>query len=150
MIIELLEEKFNIIEKSQSIDGIEILEVDKTDLPLILSFLKNTPESDFDMLIAIAAGDFEENFGLDYLLYSSKAGSKIIVRTKISKNNAQTQTVSNIFSSANWEEREIFDLFGITFISHKNLERLFMPKGWIGHPLRKDYKQDDERLVWNR
>ena len=63
--------------------------------------------------------------------------------------NYTAPTVTDIYKSANFDECEIFDLFGIEFIGNKNLKRLLMPENWVGHPLLKSYVQNDERLVWN-
>ena len=65
----------------------------------------------------------------------------------IVKNEAES--ICDIFKSALADEKEIYDMFGIKFIGHKNLERLYMPESWEGFPLRKDYIESDERLAWN-
>ena len=61
----------------------------------------------------------------------------------------EIESVSNIFDSAIADEKEIYDLFGINFIGNTELKRLYMPESWKGHPLKKDYVEDDERLRWN-
>ena len=61
----------------------------------------------------------------------------------------ETESVSKVFDSAIADEKEIYDLFGIKFFGNDELKRLYMPESWDGHPLRKDYKETDERLNWN-
>ena len=68
---------------------------------------------------------------------------------KIHYNNTNYETIIDIFDSAIADENEIYDLFGIIFEGNKNLKRLYLPQSWNGHPLKKDYVQNDERLGWN-
>lgn len=139
------------IEKSEELnDGIFKFYVSKNRVKDILKHLKNQPEYNFDMLLSITAMDNSEIFELSYVLYSTSTNVNIVIATEISRIDCIIDTVSDVYKSANWDEREIFDLFGVKFTSHPNLKRLLLPKDWIGYPLRKDYELNDERLAWNR
>jgi len=101
----------------------------------------------FDILKSITALDCKDDgIELIYTLYSSVNEEDVIVSIKV-KN--ETESVSTIFDSAVADEKEIYDLFGVNFIGNKELTRLYMPEGWQGHPLKKDYEENDERLSWN-
>ena len=64
----------------------------------------------------------------------------IIVRTRLPRIEPHITSVTDLWPGANWHEREVFDLFGITFDGHPDLRRLLLPDDWVGHPLRKDYE----------
>lgn len=116
-----------------------------------LENLKNSPNS-FDRLITIIAVDLgtEVNqFELIYDLFSAKTNKFERISVLIDRNTPHVSSVVDIYKSAYFDECEIYDLFGIIFDNNPNLKRLLMPKSWVGYPLRKDYKQSDERLVWN-
>ena len=101
----------------------------------------------FDMLKEIIAVDNgEHGIELNYHLYSVENHENLILTINSS---GTAESVSNIYDSAIADENEIYDLFGINFIDNENLKRLYMPETWKGHPLLKDYKEDDERLRWN-
>lgn len=98
-------------------------------------------EAGFDRLSAVTAVDWwprEPRFELVYLLHSIRNATRLRLSARVSEGVA-VDSVSSVWRSANWYEREIFDLFGITFGNHPNLERIMMPADWEGHPLRKDY-----------
>ena len=118
-----------------------------SELVQVLDYLKNTPEFDFDMLTSIIAVDLKDKIELIYQLMSSAASETLSV--SYYTDNFTVPTVTNIYKSSNFDECEIFDLFGVEFVGNENLKRLFMPENWIGHPLLKSYVQNDERLVWN-
>ena len=118
-----------------------------SELVQVLDYLKNTPEFDFDMLTSIIAVDLKDKIELIYQLMSSAASETLSVSYYTA--NFTAPTVTNIYKSSNFDECEIFDLFGVEFVGNENLKRLFMPENWIGHPLLKSYVQNDERLVWN-
>ena len=88
-------------------------------------------------------------FELIYDLHSTKTGNSKQISVLIDRNSPKIESVVDIYKSAYFDECEIYDMFGITFDNNPNLKRLLMPKGWIGHPLRKDYEQKDERLYWS-
>ena len=118
----------------------------KQNLASTLEFIKNNYS--FDLLKEIIATDNGNNsIELTYVLYSIENDEDVKISINIENNEAES--VKNIFYSAQAEEKEIYDLFGINFIGHDNLERLYMPESWKGHPLRKDYEENDERLNWN-
>lgn len=138
----ILKSKFNnvdLINESKVVVNSELVQV--------LDYLKNTPEFDFDILTSIIAIDLTDKIELIYQLMSSETSETLSV--SYYTDNYTAPTVTDIYKSANFDEREIFDLFGVEFIGNKNLKRLFMPENWVGHPLLKSYVQNDERLVWN-
>lgn len=118
-----------------------------SELVQVLDYLKNTPEFDFDILTSIIAIDLTDKIELIYQLMSSETSETLSV--SYCTDNYTASTVTDIYKSANFDECEIFDLFGVEFIGNKNLKRLLMPENWVGHPLLKSYVQNDERLVWN-
>lgn len=138
----ILKSKFNnvdLINESKVVVNSELVQV--------LDYLKNTPEFDFDILTSIIAIDLTDKIELIYQLMSSETSETLSV--SYYTDNYTVPTVTDIYKSANFDECEIFDLFGVEFIGNKNLKRLLMPENWVGHPLLKSYVQNDERLVWN-
>lgn len=138
----ILKSKFNnvdLINESKVVVNSELVQV--------FDYLKNTPEFDFDILTSIIAIDLTDKIELIYQLMSSVTSETLSV--SYYTDNYTAPTVTDIYKSANFDECEIFDLFGVEFIGNKNLKRLFMPENWVGHPLLKSYVQNDERLVWN-
>lgn len=119
----------------------------------LLKFLKNSPENDLDRLHTIIAVDDGNNFELIYDLRSTKSNRmgriSVLLEKSGDRNSPHVPSVVGLYKSAYFDECEIYDMFGIIFDNNPDLKRLLMPKGWIGYPLRKDYKQEDERLVWN-
>lgn len=114
-----------------------------------LSYLKNNAEFDFDRLNMIVAIDNKDNIELIYDLYSTNRAQFERISVLLDANTPHVQSMVDIYKSAYFDECEIYDLFGVIFDKNPNLKRLLMPKGWVGHPLRKDYEQTDERLFWN-
>jgi len=108
-------------------------------------------EADFDYLVDITAVDWPkrtERFDLVYILYSFVRNERIRIKTRIPEGYRPASVVP-LHRTANWLEREIFDMFGIEFEGHPDLRRILMPDDWQGHPLRKDYPilQQDQRWV---
>lgn len=144
-------EKFN-VEFIQQPNSFLKVRVDSSKLFDLLHFLQNNAEFDFDRLntvIAIDLGAEIGKFELIYDLHSTKTSQMLQISVVIDRNAPKVPSVIDIFRSAYFDECEIYDMFGIYFDKNPDLKRLLMPKGWIGYPLRKDYKQDDERLLWN-
>ena len=103
--------------------------------------LKNSEFFSFDQLIDITAIDYpsrEKRFELIYIFLSMKKNKRIILKTSI-KENDNINSIINIFKSSDWYERECYDLFGINFKNHPNLQRLMNDYNFQGHPLRKDF-----------
>ncbi len=138
---------FDIIKNENSFDKIR---VESSNLYDTLSFLKNNAEFNFNRLNTIIAIDLGDSFELIYDLHSVNTGNMGHVSVIVDRNMPHVASIVDIYKSAYFDECEIYDLFGITFDNNPNLKRLLMPKGWKGYPLRKDYKQDDERLAWSK
>jgi NADH-quinone oxidoreductase subunit C len=100
-------------------------------------------EYHFNMIIDVTAVDYwpaqEPRFHMVYHVYSMLTNQFLRLRVPLNGNDPHIPTVEKLFPGANWREREIYDLFGITFDSHSDLRRILMPYDWQGHPLRKDY-----------
>ena len=111
----------------------------------VIDFVKNTYKFDFlKSITAVDNGDF--GIELIYRLFNSVDEEEVVISTFVKD---EAESVSSIFDSAVADEKEIYDLFGINFVGNKELKRLYMPESWNGHPLRKDYVNNDERLSWN-
>ena len=108
-------------------------------------------EEDFDLLVDLTAVDWpkrEKRFDLVLNLYSFPKNERLRIKALVAENEP-VPSVEGIWPTANWLEREAFDMFGIVFEGHSNLKRLLLPEEWQGYPLRKDYDilQQDEAWV---
>ena len=101
------------------------------------------------MMLCLSCVDLGNCFELVYNFYSTDEKKGLIIKTSIDRENPKIESVSSVYPSVGWYEREIFDLFGVIFSDHGDLRRILMPEGWEGYPLRKDYVQKDSRLRWN-
>jgi NADH-quinone oxidoreductase subunit C len=115
----------------------------------VIEFLKL--EADFDYLVDLTAVDWPkraERFDVVYILYSFARNERVRVKTHV-PDGYQPESVVRVHLTANWLEREVFDMFGIEFAGHPDMRRILLPEEWEGYPLRKDYGiiQQDERWV---
>jgi NADH-quinone oxidoreductase subunit C len=107
----------------------------------VAAHLRRAPDAAFDFCSDVTASDWPvraRRFDVIYCLYSTRLRQR--VRLKIQAGDEEAvPTVTGLWPSANWLEREVFDLFGIRFDGHPDLRRILMPDDWQGHPQRKDY-----------
>jgi len=99
-------------------------------------------EHSFDRASSVTALDWypqEPRFEVVYLLHSVKANLRLRLKVRLSGEMPTVESVCSVWAGANWYEREVFDLFGVTFTNHPDLRRIMMPEEWEGHPLRKDF-----------
>ena len=106
----------------------------------IISFLKMTPEFEFDFLNSITAVDYFDYFEVVYHLTSMKHNQSLVVKTRCQgRDNLVVPSIIGIYQGADFQEREVYDLMGIKFEGHPHMKRIFTWDGFQGHPLRKDY-----------
>lgn len=115
----------------------------KTDsLPDVATYLKNTEGLEFDYLNYITAVDYYSYFEIVYRLTSLAHNHTMVIKTRCQgRDNLSVPSVTGLWQGADFQEREIYDLFGITFEGHPNLRRIFLWEGYDGHPLRKDFNR---------
>jgi NADH-quinone oxidoreductase subunit C len=105
------------------------------------TWLRTDTEMAFDYLMCLSGVDYGKNvLGVVYQLYSMKHRHKITLRVEVPADNAVIHSVESLWRTADWHEREAYDLIGIKFTAHPDLRRILLPDDWEGHPLRKDYK----------
>ncbi len=119
----------------------------------VLAFLKNTPELDYNYLADLAAVDYspaEPRFAVSYIPYSLRYNTRFRVKTFAADSyEPELDTVSDLYLSANWQEREAYDMMGISFTGHPDQRRILMPADWEGHPHRKDYPLGYEEVQFS-
>ena len=144
--LEDLEKKIN-SELTTKIKGSKIrhnqlyITINSEDLLDVVLLLKTNKNTKFRQLIDITAADYPENqqrFKMIYLLLSHEFNQRIILSYFINENEP-ISSLTKIFPSANWMEREIFDMYGVKFTDHHDLRRILTDYGFQGHPLRKDF-----------
>ena len=136
------------------------LSIDNEDLPDVILFLKTNKDTKFKQLIDITAVDYPENskrFKMVYLFLSHQFNQRIIISSLINENEV-VPSLTKIFPSANWMEREVFDMYGIKFKDHPDLRRILTDYGFEGYPLRKDfpltghnevrYSEDEKKVIY--
>jgi len=137
-----LKEKF----ASSIIDVVEFrgevtVTVKKDSILDVLLFLKQSLQ--YNLLTDVTAVDYlgikEERFMMVYQLYSIPNKDRLRIKTPVTEADCNVPSATQVWGTANWLEREVFDLFGITFDKHPDLRRILMTDDWVGHPLRKDY-----------
>lgn len=118
-----------------------LVNVPEKDWHSLAKELKENPELDFDLLTAVVGMDWKDSLGVMYYLTStSHSWNMISVKVSVQdRENPMIHTVSDIWKVANFQEREVFDFYGIKFINHPDMRRMFLRNDWKGYPLRKDY-----------
>jgi NADH-quinone oxidoreductase subunit C len=113
-------------------------------LASIMRQLRDRPELAFDMLEFHTAIDWlaENRFEIVYNLYSIKHRHYLMVTASLPREGAEIASVSSVWQVAEWQEREVYDMFGVLYDGHPDLRRLLLDDEWSGHPLRKDYVDD--------
>ncbi len=107
--------------------------------------LKEDPELDFDYLVALVGMDWTETLGVMYYFTSTRLGHHVSVRVATdNREKPMLHSISDLWHVANLYEREVYDYFGIIFINHPDMRRLFLRNDWVGYPLRKDYDDSPE------
>ncbi len=103
-------------------------------------FLRDDEKMAFDSLMCLSGVDNANGtLGVVYHLHSMKWNHKITLKVEVPADNPHCQSVEQVWKTANWHEREAFDLIGVIFDGHPDLRRILLPDDWEGHPLRKDY-----------
>ena len=136
------------------------ISIEDSDLSEVILFLKTNSFTKFRQLIDITAVDYperEKRFKMVYLLLSHESNSRIVIDYNI-KEGEIVPSLTSIYPSANWMEREVFDMYGIEFKNHPDLRRILTDYGFKGHPLRKDfpltghnevrYSEDEKKVVY--
>lgn len=112
----------------------------------IAKLLRDDPELSFDYLLDLHGIDFETHMEVYYAIQSMKHQNLAAFHVKTERDGGKIPSVTPIWPGADWQEREVYDLFGITFEGHPNMTRILLPDHWVGHPLRKDYEPFDEEV----
>lgn len=123
------------------------LEVNAGQIVSVCHALKMAPR--FERLSTVTAVDrfpAEPRFELVYHLHSVSQKKRLRIKTFVGGTVLAIDSVTGVWRGANWYEREVFDLFGVTFHGHPNLRRIMLPEDWSGHPLRKDFPVTGERV----
>jgi len=118
-----------------------VIEIDKSILIDVMQFLKDKP-FEFAMLLDLTCIDYigqKPRFVMVYHLFSLSTNLRIRIKAGVQEEALRIDTLSDIWKNANWLEREVYDMFGIEFVGHPYMKRLFMYDGFEGYPLRKDF-----------
>ena len=138
-----LEQRFPNTIKGADLEALDpFIVVDTGSLVEVATWLRDEPEMAFDTLHCLSGVDYpkDDKMAVVYHLFSLKNRHWIVVKVELPRDGALVPTVENVWKTANWHERETYDLYGIRFEGHSDLRRIFLPDDWEGHPLRKDWE----------
>ena len=160
-ILELLKAEFadTLLELDSELPTETLIRTDPLKIHLISKFLRDHEELKFDSLMNLSgvddangekSKDDDENevitggtLSVYYHLHSTSLKHKITVVVSAEREKPEVESVDSVWKCADWNEREAYDMYGIIFLNHPNLERILMPYDWEGYPLRKDYKNPE-------
>jgi NADH-quinone oxidoreductase subunit C len=150
-LIDAIKAKFGAaILEAVEISGQQVVRVSQERAHDLLSYLRNEASPEFNLLAdltAVHTPDKEKPFTIVYQTYSISATRRLRVKTEIADGDT-IETATDIWSTANWLEREVYDLFGVRFANHPDLRRILLPQGWVGHPLRKEHPLEYQDNEW--
>lgn len=107
----------------------------------VAGFLRSDGDLQFDYLMCLSGVDYNKGkLGVVYHLHSIAQRHKITIKVEVSKDDPKVSSVASVWRTADWHEREAFDLVGVVFTGHPDPRRILLPEDWEGHPLQKDYK----------
>lgn len=110
----------------------------------VCRWLRDDPELNFNYLSCVSGVDDTKTFWSIYHLYSIPKNQNAVLKVDCSKEDPWVPSVCAVWPTANWHEREAYDLYGIRYDGHPDLRRILLPEDWDGHPLRKDYDFPEE------
>ncbi len=143
LIIAKLKERFpGSIESTTEFRGDLTVQVKKSDVVQVAEFLKTDPELLFDLLVDVIGVDMyrpENRFEVVHILYSTTNKQYLRLKILVDEEDLVAPTLSTVWLGAAWNEREVFDMFGIKFAGHPDLRRMYMPEDYQYYPLRKDF-----------
>jgi len=141
--VAALKEKFgDVIEQVIHFRGETSVGVRPEGVIEVLRFLKESPDLRYTFLANLTAFDDwpeEPRFNVIYQLREMSLPADFRVQVRVHGDAPELPTATGVYLNANWHEREVYDMFGLTFTGHPDLRRILMPSDWQGHPLRKDY-----------
>ena len=143
-----LKEKISNLCPSATFEEGEVLLVNVADSEwhTLAKHLKEDVDLNFDFLVSIVGADWKETLGCIYYLTSTASDAMLSVKvTTADRENPMLHSVSDLWKVALLQEREVFDFYGIVFVGHPDMRRLFLRNDWVGYPLRKDYDADPEK-----
>ena len=133
----------SIIIDSHDFRGDETITVEKKNILELFKYLRDDPELEFKFLMDLTAVDYlnrkESRFEIVYHLYSLNNNARLRVKIPVSEDDCSVDSIWSLWKTANWYEREVWDLYGIKFNGHPDLRRILLYEEFKGHPLRKDY-----------
>ena len=143
-IIEKVKSKFgNLVIDSHNFRGDQTVTVKNESTLEFFQFLRDDPNLAFDFMVDLTAADYlkkkAQRFEVVYHLYSFKYNSRLRIKIPVDEKGCSVVSITSLWRTVNWYEREVWDLYGIKFKGHPNLSRILMYEGFKGHPLRKDY-----------
>lgn len=116
--------------------------VDKKDIVKICTYLKEDNEFEFQLCEDVTAVDWakrKDRFTVVYHIFSFKHKFRLRIKADVDESDCSIDTVSSVWKTTNWQEREVYDMFGISFNNHPDLRRMYMPEEFEHYPLRKDF-----------
>jgi len=134
---EELTRKFGTAITREQEEPITIVVVEAGALQGFASFLKE--ELNFDFMLFVTAVDYQTHLEVVYGVRSTAKNQDLLFKTRVSAEAPRVPSLAGLYPAADWDEREVFDLFGVEFAGHPNLTRILLPDDWEGHPLRKSY-----------
>lgn len=151
MLIEKLKERFgsNLLAAETS-HGDDVITVGRDAAPSVLRALRDEPDFGFNFLIDLTAVDWpsrEPRFEVVYQLKSLSQNRRLRVKVPVPGDDAWAVSAAELWKSADWLERECYDMFGITFRDHPDLRRILLYDSFVGYPLRKDYPVDRRQPI---
>lgn len=123
--------------------------VRRQDIAEVARFVRDDEELRYDLLSDLSAVDWlprQPRFEVNYHLYSMAYNRRVRLKVQVEEDAPIIPTVTSVWPTAGWHEREVYDLFGIVFTGHPDLRRILLPEDWEGHPLRKDESLGREQV----
>ncbi|MGH2457252.1 MAG: NADH-quinone oxidoreductase subunit C [Chloroflexota bacterium] len=139
-VVEKLRAAFAGVELREVDDGIPTLVVPHASLVDVAQYLKSTPGLEFDYLASVTAIDYLDRIDLIYQMRSLPLRHDFALRVEVDRDDSVAPSVTGVWRAADYQEREIYDLMGVTFTGHPNLKRILLYDEFDGHPLRKDWR----------
>ena len=127
------------------------IEIEPGKLREVAAYVKAPPLA-FALLSGVTCADFPDEpgrFRVAYHVFSLETAGRLRLRAWAGALDPELPSVASVWATANWHEREVFDMFGVRFTDHPDLTRILMPLDWDGHPLRRDYPLGGEEVIFS-